>query len=85
MKEKYELIGSGDSAHLIRKYKNHWYSRWKIEMDGTIPKNYPVDQKNCKHEYEYVKNVIGAEWYCIGTVFRLYRCCKCGHERITKI
>ena len=82
MKEKYELIGAGDSAHLIRKYKKHWWSKWQIEMDGTTPRIYPVDQENCEHEYEFEQYVIGAEWYCRGRRFPLYRCCKCGHERI---
>ncbi len=27
MKEKFELIGHGDSAHLIRKYKKHLWNK----------------------------------------------------------
>ena len=82
MKAKYELIGHGDSAHLIRKYKRHWWSKWEIEMDGTTPKIYLVDQEHCNHDYEFVKIVISAS-YPAGTPWKLMRCKKCGHERVT--
>lgn len=84
MKEKYELIGSGDSAHLIRKYKKHWWSKWRIEVDGTTPKLYPVDQEHCDHDYRFVK-VVYTISFPAGVPMRLMRCTKCGYERVTNL
>ncbi len=84
MKEKYELIGSGDSAHFIRKYKKHWWSKWQIEMDGATPKIYPVDQEHCNHNYEFVK-IMYTVSFPAGVPMRLMRCTKCGHERVTRL
>ena len=82
MKEKYELIGHGDSAYLIRKYKKHWWNKWQIEMEGDSPKIYLVDQEHCEHEFEFIKIVYSAS-YPVGMPWRLIRCKKCGKERVT--
>lgn len=79
MKEKYELIGYGKSAHLIRKYKKHWWNKWQIEMEGTTPKIYPVDQKHCVHDYEFIAIVFTAS-YPAGIPMRLWKCKKCGQK-----
>lgn len=84
MKEKYELIGSGDSAHLIRKYKKHWWSKWRIEMDGATPKIYPVDQEHCVHDYKFVE-IVRTVSFPAGVPMRLMRCTKCGHERVARL
>ena len=74
MKEKYELIGHGNSAHLIRKYKKHWWNKWQIEMDG----------ENCVHDYEFVE-IVRTVSFPAGIPMRLLRCTKCGHERVTRL
>ncbi len=78
MKEKFELIGSDETAHLIRKFKKHWWSKWTIEMDGNTPKIYLVDQENCEHDYKFVE-IFKA--YPNGAPWRLFRCSKCGVTR----
>ena len=79
MKEKFELVPMGDASHLIRKIKKHWWGKWEIEMDGTTPKIYPVDQENCKHRLEFVTMVKSLPNF---VSFPLYRCQKCGFEQI---
>ena len=81
MKEKFELIGSGNTAHLIRKFKRHWWNKWQIEMDGTTPKLYLVDQEHCEHDYEF-KEICYTASYPKGVPLRLFRCNKCGHEKV---
>lgn len=82
MKEKFELIPMAEHSHLIRKFKRHWWSKWEIEMDGDSPKIYLVDQEHCEHDYEYIRTVISVS-YPAGVPWRLLRCKKCGHERVT--
>lgn len=84
MKEKYELIGSGDSAYLIRKCKKHWWNKWRIEMDGATPKIYLIDQEQCVHDYEFVE-IVRTVSFPAGVPMRLMRCTKCGHERVTRL
>jgi len=81
MKEKFELIPMGEASYRIRRYKKHWWSRWKIEMDGMTPKIYPVDQKNCNHRIEFVSMVTALP---NRIQLPLYRCIKCGYEQIGK-
>ena len=84
MKEKYELIGHGDFAHFIRKYKKHWWSKWQIEMDGATPKIYPVDQEHCIHDYKFIETMYTVS-FPAGIPVLLFRCTKCGHERATTL
>lgn len=79
MKEKFELIGTGNSAHLIRKFKRHWWSKWEIEMDGTTPKIYLVDQDNCEHRLKYAYTGRALPNYM---PVPIYRCEKCGYEQV---
>lgn len=51
-------------------------------MDGDSPKIYLVDQEHCEHDYEYIRTVISVS-YPAGVPWRLLRCKKCGHERVT--
>ena len=80
-KERYELIPMRENSHLIRKFKKHWWSKWQIEMDGEEPKIYPVNQKNCKHDYEFVEIVI-SDSYPRGIPMEKIRCKKCGYETV---
>ena len=34
------INGDTSASHYIRKYKKHWWNRWKITMDGNIPARY---------------------------------------------
>ena len=51
-------------------------------MDGTTPKIYHVDQEHCEHDFEFIKIVLSLS-YPAGMPWRLFRCKKCGKERVT--
>ena len=80
MQEKFELIQNGKESYLIRRYKKHWWSRWKTEMYGDKPKRYPVNQDDCAHRLVFVRMVTSLPMY---VSLPLYRCQKCGYEQIS--
>lgn len=40
MKERFIKYSINGITHYIKEYKEHWWSKWKVEMDGQCPRIY---------------------------------------------
>lgn len=40
MKERFIECSLNGIIHYIKEYKEHWWSKWKIEMDDQCPRIY---------------------------------------------